>query len=78
MTLPFGASASVLGFNWVAAGIEHILTNTFLIGASSFYDDFTIIELDSVAEHTGSIVDGVFALLGWALKPLPPFMAKAS
>ena len=31
-----------------------------------------------VSEHTGGIVDGVFALLGWAMKPLPPFMAKAS
>ena len=41
LSLPFGASASVFGFNKIALAILHILVVKFLALATDFYDDYT-------------------------------------
>ena len=77
IALPFGASAAVLAFNWVAAALCHFLAKLLYIGASNFYDDFTIIERARLAAHTTRIVDRFFSLLGWQTKDMPPFAPRA-
>ena len=75
--MPFGASAAVLAFNWVAAALCHLLVKALYVGASNFYDDFTIIERARLASHTTQVVDRFFALLGWTTKEMPPFAPTA-
>jgi len=67
----------VLSFNWVAAALCMTLVRLLKIGATNFYDDFTVIEAAGLAASTAEAVEGFFKLLGWALKPLPAFAAKA-
>ena len=69
--MPFGASASVLAFNWIAFGFNMILTELFRVGSTNFYDDFTVVEASCLAESASKVVDGTFDLLGWPLKPSP-------
>ena len=73
LSLPFGAAAAVLAFNWVATSLCAILQNEFLIGATHFYDDFTVLEREGLIDATDQVILDVFALLGWELKPLPEF-----
>ena len=76
LALPFGASASVLSFNWVAVALGAVLTRSLLIGSTGFYDDFTIIERGRLAQSATESVEAFFGLLGWPLKPLPGFSQK--
>lgn len=71
--LPFGATAAVLCFNWVAYGIGLVLTSLFKLGSTNFYDDYTILETRRLAGSAGQTVEAVFDLLGWSLKALPDF-----
>ena len=71
--LAFGAAASVFSFNWVAAALREILVGIFHIGATNFYDDFSVIEVEALAADARSCVESVFELLGWKLKPLSEF-----
>ena len=48
-TLAFGAAASVLSFNWVAVALREVLIVLFIICATKFYDDFTIVEVEALA-----------------------------
>ena len=75
--LAFGASSSVLSFNWTAAALCALLVNILSIGATNFYDDFTVLELDSLAANVKWCVEELFSLLGWALKELPDFSTTA-
>ena len=76
--LAFGASSSVLSFNWAAEALKMILIQTFAIAVTNFYDDYTVIELEALAANAKEIVDQVFTLLGWNLKELPDFAAESS
>ena len=73
VSLPFGASASVLGFNWVACALCLCLLKLLAISASNFYDDFTVFELEALAGSATESVESFFAILGWELKPLRGF-----
>ena len=73
LALPFGASASVLSFNWVGVSICSILTEIFRVGATAFYDDYTVLEASGLCESTTATVEGFFSLIGWPLKELPGF-----
>jgi hypothetical protein len=73
--LAFGAAASVFSFNWVAAALREILVGIFHIGATNFYDDFTVIEVEALADDARACVESFFELLGWKLKPLSEFGA---
>ena len=50
--LPFGAAASVYGFNWVASALKEVVVALLDVGATNFYDDFTVVEVDGACgEH---------------------------
>ena len=72
-SLPFGASASVLAFNWIACAIQLILAAIFMIGCTNFYDDYFVPERRCLADSAATTVEGVFDLLGWGLKSMPDF-----
>jgi len=74
-SLAFGASASVLAFNWVAFALCVVLNLVFKVGGTNFYDDFTVLEATSLAEDTASVVTSFFTLLGWQMKELADFSA---
>ena len=66
--LPFGASAAVLGFNWVARALRYILVQGLKIMVSNYFDDFTLIELRALCTHTQGVVDRLMDLLGFDIK----------
>ena len=67
-SLPFGASAAVLAFNWVATAFHAVLATLFLLGLTNFYDDYVVIERLALADSAQEVFEGVFKILGWALK----------
>jgi len=71
--LAFGASSSVLSFNWTAGALAIVLVRLFLISTTNFYDDFTVVELESLTRSCSIVVGAVFDLLGWLTKELPDF-----
>ena len=71
--LAFGASSSVLSFNWAAAALLQILVVLFMVGATNFFDDFTIFESSLLAASTEHSVNSVLDLLGWSIKEMPGF-----
>ena len=71
--LPFGASASVLGFNWAARALSVLLVDLFFVGSTAFYDDFTIVEAAHLAKGTDETIEAFFRLLGWNTKDLAGF-----
>ena len=66
LSLPFGASASVFGFNKIALAILHILVVKFLALATDFYDDYTLFEFQPGASLLDKISMRLLSLLGWA------------
>lgn len=76
--LGFGASASVLSFNWVAEALKAVLVDLFAVALTAFYDDFTVIEVEGLAANAREIVEEIFRLLGWRLKPLADFAPELS
>ena len=71
--LAFGSAASVYSFNWVAAALREILVGIFSIGATNFYDDFSVVEVEALAANATDCVECFFRMLGWSLKPLNEF-----
>ena len=66
LSLPFGASASVFGFNKIALAILHILVVKFHAIATDFYDDFTLFEFKPAASLLDKIAMRLLTLLGWS------------
>ena len=79
-SLPFGASASVFGFNKIALAILHILVVKFLALATDFYDDYTLLEFQPGASLLDKISMRLLAILGWTFakegKKFVPFGAS--
>ena len=79
-SLPFGASASVFGFNKIALAILHILVVKFLALATDFYDDYTLFEFQPGASLLDKISMRLLAILGWTFakegKQFVPFGAS--
>ena len=73
--LAFGASASVVAFNWVACALCSCLLVLLEVAASNFYDDYTVVEFAPLAADTAQVTEAFFELLGWDLKELPAFSA---
>ena len=65
-SLPFGASASVFGFNKIALAILHILVVKFLAIATDFYDDYTLFEFQPGASLLDKVSMRLLSILGWA------------
>jgi hypothetical protein len=68
IALPFGATACVWNFNRAARAIHALLTRLLNVCNSNYYDDFVLLELDTLAAHTQSVVDRFMQLIGWAVK----------
>ena len=66
LSLPFGASASVFGFNKIALAVLHILVAKFRALATDFYDDYTLFEFKPAASLLDKIAMRLLALLGWS------------
>ena len=73
LALPFGSTAAVYHFNWVARALWWVLAHEFLICVAHYFDDFSVIELDCLTDSAEVTVQGVFDLLGWPLKALGGF-----
>ena len=64
-SLPFGAAASVYGFNKIALGILHIMLVKFSAIATDFYDDYTIYESKPAASLLDKVLMRLLDLPGW-------------
>ncbi|CAE7245188.1 unnamed protein product [Symbiodinium sp. CCMP2592] len=64
-SLPFGAAASVYGFNKVALAILHIMVVKFAAIATDFYDDYTVYEFRPAAFLLDKVLMRLLDLLGW-------------
>ena len=68
----------MLSFNWVGEALKALLVQAFLIAATSFYDDFTVVEVERLAKDASNCVERFFGLLGWRLKPLEEFAQQTA
>jgi len=59
LALPFGATGSVVAFLRVAASLAFIGTNGLYICWSSFFDDFTSVTPQSLAENTKFYIESI-------------------
>ena len=66
--LPFGASAAVMAFNWVARAIRWILVRGLRLMASNYFDDFTFVESRRLATQTEDLILDLMSLLGFDIK----------
>jgi len=64
LALPFGATGSVVAFLRVAASPAFIGTNGLYICWSSFFDDFTSVTPQSLAENIKFYIESMFRLIG--------------
>ena len=77
LSLAFGASSSVLSFNWMATALCRIVVGLLRLGSTNFYDDFTVIEETELSESAKKSFELLMQLLGWSLKDLPEFAETA-
>ena len=64
-SLPFGASSSVFGFNRVSRSLWHIASVGCKILGGVFFDDFPIIEPESMCALATQSFEGLLKALGW-------------
>ena len=55
-----------------------MLVEIFSVALTCFYDDFTVLEVEHLAANPRQVVEEVFDILGWRLKPLDDFAAQTS
>jgi len=73
LVLPFGSTASVYNFNWVARALQKLLVRGFGIIVTHYFDDYPTLEYKALADHTQTTIDAFFELLGWSTKEQKPF-----
>ena len=66
--LPFGASAAVHGFHRAAESLECILAEIFGIPCTHYFEDFTFVVPQAIADLVTGSAKKVFNLLGWSVK----------
>ena len=76
VVLPFGSTASVYDFNWVARALQALLLRGFGVSCTHYFDDYPTLEFAPLAQHTQQLVDKVFSLLGWDIKEQVPFASR--
>jgi hypothetical protein len=64
--LPFGATASVYAFNRCALMLWCIGVTQLALPWTNFYDDFTCITHEQLADNTAKTIELFFDLLGWS------------
>ena len=67
IALPFGSISSVLGFNRTARAIRTILSRTFKLVTTNFFDDFCQLELKPLRDSAWMTAENVMRLLGWKI-----------
>eukprot|EP00971_Amphidinium_carterae_P341553 6480410-Amphidinium_carterae.2 len=65
LALPFGALASVYGFNEACRGIEIIMNMVGPVVCSSYFDDFPLVDFECCAESSTAFAESCLKLLGW-------------
>ena len=71
--LIFGASSTVPSSTWAAGALAIVLVCLFLVSATNFYDDFTVVEFEGLTRSAFDVVSAVFDLLGWLTNDLLDF-----
>eukprot|EP00438_Fugacium_kawagutii_P033030 Skav231048 [mRNA] locus=scaffold2842:20283:21575:+ [translate_table: standard] len=64
-SMPFGAAASVFAFNKLSKAIWAILVVKFKILCSVFFDDYPVVEHESLTGLTTNLLDVFLDMLGW-------------
>ena len=77
LALPFGASASVLGFNWTATALSTALCGHLRVGSTNFYDDFCVLERVELAASAAEATEGALRYLGVGPEGAPRFLGAA-
>ena len=70
-SMPFGAVASVHAFLRCSEALKAVARQLFLLVATSYFDDFTIITTADAVDYVTHVLNTVFRLLGWTLSPEP-------
>jgi hypothetical protein len=65
ISLPFGSTGSVTGFNRCAVALRKILVKHFLIPCTSYYDDFPVVGFANMTQQAVEDMVEVLDLLGW-------------
>ena len=65
VALPFGSISSVLAFNRAARALRLILSRTFKLVTTNFFDDFCQLETGPLRESAWKTAETVMQLLGW-------------
>ena len=69
--LPFGAIGSVYAFLRLSEALRAIMVRLFHNPLTSFFDDFSVVSPNELAESTNFIFLGVVKLLGWIVRTHP-------
>ena len=69
--LPFGASASVYGFNKIARSIHRIGAALFGLVWSNYYDDFPQLVLQCGGDWAQDMAEQYLELIGWVFSTKP-------
>ena len=67
IALPFGSVSSVLAFNRAARALRVILSRTFKLVTTNFFDDFCQMELGLLRDSAWKTAETVMQLLGWKI-----------
>ena len=79
VALPFGAVSSVTGFNRTAKALKLIMSRLLWLVNTSYYDDFTQMEIAGLAESASKSAERLMDLLGWEISrgdKLHPLQAR--
>ena len=69
--LPFGASASVYGFNKIVRAIHRVGTLLFGLVWSNYYDDFPQLDLQCCGDWAQEMAEQYLELIGWVFSTKP-------
>ncbi len=76
--LPFGASASVYGFNKIVRAIHRVGTSLFGLVWSNYYEDFPQLDLQCCGDWAQDMAEQYLELIGWVFSTKPTKRLKMS
>ena len=65
--LPFGATGSVMGFNWMARSLNSLAARLLAMIISNYYDDYPTLEDSDLGENSLNNLEALLELLGWTV-----------
>jgi hypothetical protein len=69
--LPFGASASVYGFNRYARALRKVGTRLFHLAWTNYFDDYPHLDIEVAAESSHETAEKMLRLVGWRFSEKP-------